>query len=288
MATVGSGKYTYEVIENWGTLPSGWGFGPVSAVAVDSQDRVYAFQRKDPPVIVLDKDGNFLNSWGTGQITDPHGIYIDANDIVYVTDRDDHLAMKFTLDGKSLSVIGERGKPSDTGCDEDSGPVPRPAGPFNKPTELFPSPSGDLYASDGYRNSRVHRFSADGKLKSSWGTYGKAAPGEFHLPHSVWVDREGLVYVCDRENSRVQVFTADGEFVSQWTGMVRPCDMWMDANETVFIGGVETYVSVYDKQGNVLERVESPRTHGLFGDSRGDLYLAQLSTKRVSKFVNVS
>ena len=86
MTTVGTGKYTYTLIEDWAKLPQGESFGMVSAVATDSQDRVYAFQRKDPPVLMFDRDGNLLSSWGTGVITDPHGIYI-ADDIVYITDR---------------------------------------------------------------------------------------------------------------------------------------------------------------------------------------------------------
>ena len=75
MTTVGSGRYTYEMVENWGSLPPGWTFGNVSAVAVDSQDRLYAFQRKDPPIIVLDREGKYLSSWGDGTITFAHGIY---------------------------------------------------------------------------------------------------------------------------------------------------------------------------------------------------------------------
>ena len=118
--TVGSGQYTYELVERWGTLPSGWTFGPVSAVATDSQDRVYAFQRKDPPVLIFDRLGNYLGSWGDHAITDPHGFYI-KNDIVYLTDRDDHVVLKYTLDGKPLRLIGERGKASDTGADKGAG-----------------------------------------------------------------------------------------------------------------------------------------------------------------------
>ena len=287
MATVGSGKFTYEVIEDWAKLPPGWSFGKVASVAVDSQDRVYAFQRKDPPVIVFDREGNFLNSWGTGAITDPHGIYIGPDDVMYVTDQNDHLAMKFTLDGNLISVLGSRGQHSDTGCDEGGGTVLRPGGPFNGPTEMVPSPSGDLYVSDGYRNCRIHRFSPDGTLKSSWGLPGKSAGGEFHLPHSVWVDREGLVYVCDRENSRVQVFSPDGDFIAQWTDMLKPCDLYMDAGETAFVSEVAQRVSVWDKDGNLLERLEMPFAHGLFGDSKGDLYLAHSPGQNVSKLVKV-
>ena len=116
MPTVGSGTYTYEYIQDWPKLPSGEALGVVSTVATDSQDRVYAFQRQDPPVMVFDRDGNYLNRWGIGAITDPHGMTI-VDDIVYVTDRSDHVAVKFTLDGKPLQVIGDRGVHSDTGCE---------------------------------------------------------------------------------------------------------------------------------------------------------------------------
>src|SRR2546428_12048974 len=221
MTTVGSGSYQYEVVESWAKLPAGWTWGPVSAVATDSRDRVYAFQRKDPPILVFDRDGSYLGSWGSSAIKDPHGIAI-VNDVIYLTDRDDHVALKFTLDGKPLMVLGTRGPPSDTGATKDIELPPRSAGPFNKPTEMVVAPSGDRYVSDGSRNSRVHRFSKEGSLLASWGTPGKEAPGEFHLPHSLWVGPDGYVYVCDRENSRIQVFTAEGKFVSQWREHPRP------------------------------------------------------------------
>src|SRR5262245_16507870 len=184
MTTVGSGRYTYELIENWATLPAGWTFGGVSAVATDSQDRVYAFQRKDPPVIVFDRHGQYLGSWGSSVFADPHGINI-VDDVIYVADRNDHVALKFTLDGRPLLVVGERGKASDTGATKDIELPPRSAGPFNKPTEMMVAPSGDLYVTDGYRNSRVHRFSGQGALIDSWGEPGKTDPGQFHLPHSL-------------------------------------------------------------------------------------------------------
>jgi len=104
MTTVGSGKYTYELIQDWPKLPPGEALGVVSSVASDSQDRIYAFQRQDPPVMVFDRDGNYLDRWGIGAISDPHGITI-VDDIVYITDRSDHVAVKFTLDGKPLQVI---------------------------------------------------------------------------------------------------------------------------------------------------------------------------------------
>ncbi|MCI0867047.1 MAG: hypothetical protein J4N89_10935, partial [Chloroflexi bacterium] len=101
MTTVGTGKYTYTYIQDWAKLPPGQSFGTVSAVATDSQDRVYAFQRTEPPVVVFDRDGNFLSSWGNGAFVNPHGIFI-ADDIIYLTDREGSVAMKYTLDGKPL------------------------------------------------------------------------------------------------------------------------------------------------------------------------------------------
>ena len=168
MATVGSGKYTYRLIENWAQLPAGQVFGNTSAVATDSQDRVYVFQRKDPPVMVFERNGRHLGAWGIGAFANPHGIYI-AHDIAYLTDRDDSVCLMYTLDGKPLQVLGKRGAHSDTGCEKPGELVPRSAGPFNYPTEMVPSPSGNLYVTDGYRNARVHRFDADGRLLGSWG-----------------------------------------------------------------------------------------------------------------------
>ncbi|MGO9268225.1 MAG: hypothetical protein ACLQBA_25620 [Candidatus Binataceae bacterium] len=149
------------------------------------------FSAERPSHHNLDHRGNYLGSWGQSAITDPHGFYI-KNDVAYLTDRDVHVVLQYTLDGKPLRLIGERGKASDTGCDTDGG-VLRTGGPFNKPTEMVPGPNGDLYVTDGYRNARVHRFSADGRLISSWGEPGKKEPGEFHLPHSLWIDEQGTI-----------------------------------------------------------------------------------------------
>jgi len=283
MTIVGSGRYTYELVENWATLPTGWTFGGVSAVATDSQDRVYAFQRKDPPVVIFDRNGTYLGSWGSSVFADPHGINI-VNDVIYVTDRNDHVALKFTLDGRPLMVIGERGKPSDTGATKDIELPPRSAGPFNKPTEMMVAPSGDLYVSDGYRNSRVHRFSGQGALIDSWGQPGKTEPGEFHLPHSLWVDRQGQVYVCDRENSRIQVFTGAGKYVSQWKDIHKPTDIVFDQQEVVYVSEQRPSISVLEKNGTVLARFDSPSGHGLWVDSGGDIYLASVSGKSLTKY----
>ncbi|MFQ6029318.1 MAG: 6-bladed beta-propeller [Dehalococcoidia bacterium] len=289
MTTVNTDKHDYELHQDWGRLPEGWTYGVVSAIASDSQDRVYVYQRKDPPVVVFDSDGNYLNSWGIGAITLPHGFCI-VDDIIYLTDREDSVCLKYTLDGKPLMVLGDRGVHSDTGCEEAGALVPRAAGPFNFPSEMFPAPWGDLYVSDGYRNARVHRFSKDGQLISSWGAPGKGGPGEFHLPHSILVDAEGLVYVCDRENSRIQVFNGDGEFQNMWTDLNRPNDI-ARGTDGAFVIAESSYqgstpgISIRDKEGGVQARWDSRSAHGLWVDNQDNVYLALTGAQSVDKYL---
>ncbi len=301
MTTVGTGNFTYELVQDWPKLPEGWTFGTTSAVATDSQDRVYVFQRHDPPVVVFDSDGLYLSSWGSGIFSDPHGIFIE-DDVVYVSDRSDHVVLKFTLEGQHLLTIGNRGVHSDTGCDKPGDLAPRAAGPFNYPTELAPSPSGDLYVSDGYRNSRVHRFNSQGELVSSWGEPGgshygpviegriEEGPNRFRLLHSILVDRDGKVYVCDRENSRIQIFSPDGRFLTMWTDIHRPTDIATDVDGNFYISefedeGVSTRLSILDADGQALARLESRAAHGLWVDSRGDIYIAANRNRSIDKYV---
>ncbi len=289
MTTIKTDKYDYELVQSWGTLPDGMTFGTVSSVAADSQNRVYVYQRKDPPIVVLDSDGNYLNSWGISAFNLPHGFCI-VDDVIYLTDREDSVCLKYTLDGKPLMVLGDRGAHSDTGCEEPGELVPRAAGPFNYPSEMYPSPSGDLYVSDGYRNSRVHRFSAEGRYIASWGTPGKGGPGEFHLPHSLLIDEEGLVYVCDRENNRIQVFTPEGEFITMWTDMTRPNDISQSEDGDFYIAestfeGSTPRITVRDKEGDILSSWESRQAHGLWVDKQDSVYLALPGAQSVDKYI---
>jgi DNA-binding beta-propeller fold protein YncE len=290
MTTVGAGTFTYTQIQDWAKLPEGERFAYVSAVATDSQDRVYAFQRKDPPVVVFDRDGRFLSSWGNGAFLYAHGFFI-ADDVVYLVDRDSSVCIMYTLDGKPIQMLGRHGVHSDTGCERPVDLVPRAAGPFNYPSEMVVAPSGDLYVSDGYRNARVHRFAWDGALKASWGEPGKTAPGQFHLPHSLLVAHD-RVYVCDRENHRVQIFSPDGDFLEQWTDFERPMDIAVDRGGLLYVseGGLEgrtsARVSVLDEDGELLARFACRGSgHGCWVDSHGDIYVALGGGEGVDKYV---
>ena len=293
MTTLGTGKYTYELKQSWAKLPPGETFGMVSAVSTDSQDRLYAFQRKDPPMVIFDREGNFVASWGNGSFLSPHGIFIQ-DDIVYVTDRDSSVCLVYTLDGKPIQMLGRHGVHSDTGCERPADLVPRAAGPFNYPSELVPAPNGDLYVSDGYRNARVHRFSTEGQLKKSWGEPGKTSPNHFHLPHSLVVAKDGKVYVCDRENHRIQVFSADGEFLAMWDDIRRPMDISID-QEGMFhvsegvVDNSSARFSVLDDTGKVLARFDVRGSgHGSWVDSHGDIYVVVPEPGGVDKLVRQS
>ncbi len=283
MTTVGTGKYTYKLVENWAKLPAGESFAMVSAVATDSRDRVYAFQRKDPPIVIFDRDGKFISSWGNGNFEFAHGIHI-ADDIVYLTDRNNSVCIIYTLDGKPIQMLGRHGVHSDTGCEVPAELVPRAAGPFNYPSELVPGPDGDLYVSDGYRNARVHRFSGGGELKMSWGEPGKVAPNEFHLPHSLVVKGD-RVYVCDRENHRMQVFSTNGDHLAIWDDIQRPMDISIDSDGNFMISeglkdGSSARISVVDDQGKVLDRFECRGPgHGSWIDAHGPMEWTSTSAR---------
>lgn len=287
---VGAGQYTYELTEDFAKLPEGETFGLISRVTTDEENRLYVFQRKDPAVLVFNADGKFSHSWGVG-FKRPHGFKI-VGDRAYLVDQVDCVALIYTLDGKLIKTIGTPGQPSDTGCEDWHNLPLRAAGPFNHPTEMMPGPSGDLYVTDGYRNSRVHRFSKKGELIQSWGQPGKTAPGDFHLPHSLAISPEGTLYVCDRANARVQMFTPDGTFIDMWTGMGGPNDIARDQNGIFYLAeqasaNNKPAISVRDGSGAVLARWETVPVHGMGIDRAGNIYTGLTSLGRVNKYVRV-
>jgi DNA-binding beta-propeller fold protein YncE len=251
----------YQVVEGWPSLPVGTKLGQVTAVAIDPADRVYLFHRGKQPILVLDKDGKLLRGWGDGVVNTAHGLRIDANNHVWITDIGNHLVTKLDAEGKVLLTLGKKGQPGD-GPDQ-----------FNKPTDVAVAPSGEIYVADGYGNARVVKFSKDGKYQKEWGKKGTAA-GEFNLPHAVCLDPQGRVYVGDRENNRVQIFDAS-------TGRMLVAD------------GRANQVRVLDRDGKELGRWGAKGTAaGEFGmphwvsmDTHGAVYVAEVNGQRVQKFV---
>lgn len=288
---VGSGKYTYEVAVGWGKLPEGWVFKQVAGIAVDSKDRVYAFNRSEHSIIIFDRDGKFLNTWGTigngpDQFKSAHDAFIDKEDNLYLVDNGNHTVRKFTLDGKLLMTLGTPGITGSEGV------------PFNQPTDICVAPSGDLYISDGYGNFRVHKYSPKGKLLLSWGEKG-SGPGQFNLPHGVWVHKDGRVFVADRLNHRIQIFDPNGKYLSEWTGFSLPTHIVIDADDTVYVTELNNRMSILDIKGNVQARwgdTEKPSkepgqftgNHTVWVDRHRDFYTGEaLEGQRIQKFIRI-
>jgi len=301
VTTVGTGKFTYEVKEDWASLPEGWAM-PAAAVAVDSHDRVFCFNR-DPehPIMVFDREGNYLHSWGEGLISFAHAILLDQDDNVWLVDRDHGQVFKYTDQGQHLMTIGTKGYRSDTGADPAKFTslhmeVVRGGEPFNLPAGIALNPAGEIFIADGYANCRVHKFSPEGKLLLSWGEPGNG-PGQFNLPHGVWIDKHGRVLVADRENDRVQVFTQDGEYISTWPSeLIGPAVIYVDDEDIVYVpehnGGT---FSVLTLEGERLARWGSEinrSCHGVALDSHKDIYVVQPGEwgrdRRVVKFIRNS
>ncbi len=216
-------------------LPHGWSWTEVSACAVDSQDHLYLFNRGDHPVMVFGPNGEFLRSFGVGEIARAHGITIDKQDNVYLTDDLDHTIKKYSKDGQWLMTLGVSGQPSLTGATSiDYRTIERSGPPFYFPTNVAIADDGTLFVADGYGNARVHRFSEQGQLELSWGNPG-SGPGEFHVPHGIAIDCHGRVVVADRENSRLQFFDRDGRFLDEWTDIARPCQVAVDQQGDLWI-----------------------------------------------------
>ncbi|MCL4535967.1 MAG: peptidyl-alpha-hydroxyglycine alpha-amidating lyase family protein [Bacteroidetes bacterium] len=294
----GTGNYVYELVPDWAKLPAGWEWGHTSGAAADAQDNVYVFNRTAHPVIVYDRQGNFLRSWGEGIFSRPHGVFITPDQLVYGSDDMAHVIRKFDLQGRLLETMGTVGQPSDSGYVEKGdlmerlNSIKRGAGPFNRPTKLVVAPWGEKYVTDGYGNARVHRFTADGALIQSWGEPGHG-PGEFFLPHGLAIDARERILVADRENSRVQIFSRDGKFLEEWTDLRRPGDIAIDKDGVLYISESPGAVCVKDLDGKVLSRFSAEEGRALRGahsicvDSRGDLYVCEIATgsPTIKKFI---
>jgi len=267
----------YRRVAGWPTLPAWLKLGPVSAVATDSTARVYVLQRAEPPVLVFDREGTFLRSWGKGLLKAPHGLRVDRDDQVWVTDTGRHVVMKFDATGKLLLSLGKQDQPG--------------AGPdrFNRPTDVAVGPAGEVYVSDGYGNARVVKFSKEGMFLREWGKKGSGV-GEFNLPHAIVVDGKGRVYVGDRENDRVQVFTEDGKFIAQWKASGAPYGLYLGDDRLFVADGRAQWIMVLDLVGKRLGRWDmgsgdSNAPHWVCVDRYGAVYVAYVGGRRVEKFM---
>ncbi len=302
------GQPQYHVVHGWPVLPEGEVLGSVAGVGVDSRGNVWVFHRAGrtwprsdvleltpiarPTIDVFDgRSGALLKRWGSSLFAMPHGLTIDAHDNVWLTDVALQQVYKFSPEGQLLLSLGERGVAGD---DERH---------FNRPTAVAVTGDGSFYVSDGYRNTRVMKFSAAGKFLFQWGTKG-TGPGEFDLPHGIALDAAGHVYVADRENQRIQVFDAAGHYLTQWTGkqLGRPYAIAIDKQGEAYVadGGDQPDVPpdrsawvLARPDGTALARIgrfgnydgQFEMAHSIAIDAQGSVYVGDITGARVQKFV---
>ena len=230
-----SAPNTYRAGESFGQLPADRALGSAIGVEIDRDGKsVWVFDRcsandcagsKVAPIMKFDPSGKLMVSFGASMFSFPHGLAVDRDGNVWVTDGKSHIVVKFAPDGKVLMTLGHKDAP---GASNDS---------FNSPSDVAIAANGDIIIADGHggkTNDRMVKLSKDGKFIKAWGRHG-SAPGEFDTPHGIALDSTGRVFVADRVNSRVQVFDPDGNFVAEWKQFGRPSGVFVDKNDILYV-----------------------------------------------------
>jgi peptidylglycine monooxygenase len=260
---VAFGDERYKVVRPFATFPASLKLGIFSKGTVDASGNLYVCQRADPPIIVFDRNGKFLRTIGEGRAMDCHGIWIANDGRIFVVDRDAHQLVCFSPEGKQLFTIGQPDQP-------------RFNAPFSHPTDVVVAPSGDIYVADGYGNSVVHRFSADGKLKKTWGGCG-SGPGQFATPHGINMLSDGRLLVGDRENNRVQVFDQEGNYLTEWRGFYKPMDIYVDRRDRIYVSDQRPRVTALNDSGEIFgaSKPALSMPHGITGDKDGNIFIIE-------------
>ncbi len=313
----------YRTIDNWARMPEGRVWGSTSGVGIDPNgSSVWVAERCGTfvlpsldmpagpfachgsdlaPILEFDSSGTLVKSFGAGMLVFPHGLSVDREGNVWVTDllsRDGkgEQVFKFAPDGKLLMALGKAGVAGD--------------GPdmFNAPSAVVVGPNGDIFVADGHgfnTNARIVKFSRDGTFVKAWGRKG-TAPGEFDTPHALAIDSRGRLFVGDRNNNRIQIFDQDGNFVDQWTQFSRPSGLFIDANDVLYVADSESEAATKDhdgwkrgirigsaKNGSVTAFIPDPvekakstsAAEGVAADAAGNIYGAEVAGRRVMKYV---
>lgn len=316
----------YRTVENWAQLGRPW--GSTSAVDVDRNGVVWVAERcgantcagsELPAVYAFDASGKLLKRFGAGLFVQPHGIGVDSEGNVWVTDAaggagKGHQVFKFSPDGKVLLVLGKAGVAG-------NGPDT-----FNQPTDVVIAPSGDIFVTDGHvevrttpsgelyvpegggpnTNARVVKFSKEGKFIKAWGKKG-AGRGELDGPHGIAMDSRGRLFVADRTNDRIQIFDQEGQFLAEWKQFSRPSGVFIDRNDTIYVADSEsTEKPGYGyhpgwkrglrigsaKDGSVVAFIPDPNpvgltsaAEGVAADPQGNIYGAEVLSRRLLRYV---
>ncbi len=300
----------YRLVEGWAKLPEGREWGSTSAVYPAADGNLWVGERcgqnscldRDDvdPVLLFSPSGELLKSFGAGMILWPHGIYVDSQGNVWITDArgeggKGHQVFKFSPEGELLMTLGKAGE---AGEGEDT---------FNGPSDVLVAPNGDIFVADGHGaggNNRIVKLAPDGSFIKAWGQTGYG-PGEFRDPHALAMDSQGRLYVGDRGNSRIQIFDQEGEFLAQWTQFGRPSGIYIDSNDTIYVADSESNARRNAgwkrgirigsaKDGWMTHLIEDPEpdpdssptsgAEGVAADASGNLYGAEVGPRRLVKY----
>jgi DNA-binding beta-propeller fold protein YncE len=300
----------YRSIEGWAKMPPGRTWGSTAGVAIDPDgtsvwvaERCGANSCADSnldPVLKFDASGTLKQSFGAGMFVFPHGIFVDRDGNVWVTDGQGkggkgHQVFKFSPAGKVLLTLGKAGAPGD-GADA-----------FNAPSSVLVAPNGDIFVGDGHggnTNARIVKFSKDGKFIKTWGKKG-SAPGEFDTPHALAMDSRGRLFVGDRNNNRIQIFDQEGKYLDQWAQFSRPSGVYIDKNDVIYVADSESESVSKNHDGwkrgirvgratdgsvtafipdPVEKATSSSAAEGVTADAMGNIFGAEVGPKRLMKY----
>ena len=301
------GDFTYRVDPNWAKFPNHLkGIEVLSGDCDRDGNLIVSTGKGQFPLVLFSPEGEFIRSFGEGLFSRAHGVFVTEQNTILVSDSSKtvHVVRELSMDGTLIRDFGELGTPSESGIDTDAfmqlkrdgklaadapwtemddffaclDTIQRAAGPFNRPCAMVAGPTGELFAADGYGNAAVHKFSAEGIHLKTWGGPGKE-PGQFRLPHGIWVDRLNRVWVADRENCRVQIFDSEGELLCIADDLYKPADIWADANY-IYVGELRGGLTVFNMDLEIAAQIGylgSPLMfHGICGNAKSDLFVFSL------------
>jgi peptidylamidoglycolate lyase len=293
----------YKLVEAWPRLPEGYVLGNPTGIGIDKDQHIFVFIRAGRPwmepmpdslisaktILMLDRhSGKIIKSWGDHLFIMPHGLTVDKDNNVWVTDVGLQQIFKFDPEGKLIMKLGTAKVAGNDSAH------------FNLPTDVAIAKDGTVYISDGYENSRVVKFSSTGRYISEWGKKGDG-PGEFNLPHAIDLDAQGNVYVADRENKRVQEFDPDGKFIKEWDsksfgeiysmtldklkGSLIAVDYEEDGSDIILFDSVKKQATQFGRSNAV--NTTACRYHDVAIDDEGSIYVGDIQGNKIQKFVKV-
>ncbi|MEI6086839.1 MAG: peptidyl-alpha-hydroxyglycine alpha-amidating lyase family protein [Bacteroidota bacterium] len=299
----------YELVNNWPLLREGYKIGQPTGIGIDKADHIFVFHRAGRKwttpfpdsvislntVLELDNQtGKIINSWGANYFIMPHGLTVDKQNNIWLTDVGLHQIFKFSHEGKLLMKLGVAKTPANDSLH------------FNLPTDIAVADDGSFFVSDGYGNSRVVKFSSTGKYIKAWGTFG-TKPGQFIIPHGIAIDQKNIIYVADRQNNRIQLFDTNGNFLKELKN-----DMQVEQLPSITIDKANHLFAIdYDptknndsttKGSTIFEFDPSQQVKYHFGasgstnritswfhdiaiDSKGNIYVGDITGLKVLKFM---